>query len=251
MSVGRILLDTVSPSPSPSPSPGIPSPTAAADIALSSYYLAVVLLVISTLVVAIALFFALRYHSKVLQVVGWDVRRNGAHVTADSSGASVQAQEPSIAGPATAAPGGDLVYALKDVSPAPSTVDWTAVGGTLSSHSGDSFLTSFDTAGSFQITATYDDSGTSKTINKTVAIGATATASSSIALPFVIKNWGRLVVVIFGIGVVSALMAAKILDSTAGVGILGTLLGVGAVSTTTGGNSGGANTTGTGGGEGP
>lgn len=72
----------------------------------------------------------------------------------------------------------------------------------------------------------------------TIRPPATATASApALVIPFVVKNWGRLVIVLFGVGVISALMATKILDAAAGVGILGTLLGAGAVSATTGGTT--------------
>lgn len=118
-------------------------------------------------------------------------------------------------------------------------VTWRAEGATPSSGSGYSFVTTFNKPGDYEILATFSDSsGTETALQKKVKIGATSSgpAASAIVLPFVIKNWGRLVIIIFGVGVISAVMAAKILDAAAGIGILGTLLGVGAVTATSGGS---------------
>ena len=58
-------------------------------------------------------------------------------------------------------------------------------------------------------------------------------ATAGLVLPFVMRNWSRFVVVVFGTGVVAALMFAGVITAQGGIGLLGPLLGVGAVTAAT------------------
>ncbi|TFC87450.1 hypothetical protein [Cryobacterium sp. TMT4-31] len=228
-----ILVVDASATPTPSPNPG--DPTIAANVALSNYYLAILILVAALAVITIALVFAYNYHVQLLKVINSAVK-NGQTPKTTTDDAAIQGAEPAILGPDTGVPSTQLVFALMGVA---GEVSWVADGGLPPSGSGTGFATTFDKAGRYKVSATYfDGDNVTKTLGKDVVIAAAeapvSASSSGIALPFVIKNWGRLVVVIFGVGVISALMSTKILDAAAGVGILGTLLGVGAVTATSG-----------------
>lgn len=59
---------------------------------------------------------------------------------------------------------------------------------------------------------------------------AVARAGASLQALFSMRNWARFVIVIFGVGAVSALLFGKIITSEGGIGLLGALLGVGATS---------------------
>ncbi|MFU8946185.1 hypothetical protein ACLRGF_05555 [Mycetocola zhadangensis] len=189
----------------------------------------------SVAVIIIALVFAFNYHAKILNVISMAVA-NGQKVEPSSDDAVIQGAETSIFGPEVGVPSAKLEFVVVGVD-AGLLVSWIAEGGAPASDEGMSFVTLFEKAGDYKVTATYTDAdGSTHSLEKTVAIAAPAPApaAAAIALPFVIKNWGRLVIVLFGVGVVSALMSAKILDAAAGVGILGVLLGVGAVTATSG-----------------
>ena len=229
---------TVGAAPAPSPTSVDPT-TATVNVALSNYFLALGLLVAAVVVIIIALGFALLYHARLLSTITAAVKTNREHLgtTSDDVTKSLDLA-PSIVGPDEGSEAGELVFAVRRVDTA-QAVTWKAEGATPSSGSGYSFVTTFNKPGDYEIHATLtDSSGTETALQKKVKIGATSSgpAASAIVLPFVIKNWGRLVIIIFGVGVISALMATKILDAAAGIGILGTLLGVGAVTATSGGS---------------
>lgn len=228
MSALDLLVRAASPSPSPTSGPG-----AQADITLSNYFLATLLFSGAIVVIILALAFALIYHKMILRVIRKAAKR-GAPVISEVDGVGIQSKvtqpvETKISGPKDGAPSAKLEYTLEGVT-AGATVTWVAENGDPSKGEGPTFATRFDKPGSYRVTATATESaGSTKDYPKDVTIAAPGgTAGSPIVLPFVIKNWGRLVIVIFGVGVISALMSTKILDAAAGIGILGTLLGVGA-----------------------
>ncbi|CAN5302826.1 hypothetical protein BH11ACT4_BH11ACT4_10630 [soil metagenome] len=241
--LARSFADLPTPTPTPTSGPGAP-----ADLTLSNYFLAVALLIAALLVIVIALRFALVYHTRLLRLLTLVVRKGNATVVTESNDAVDRSIAPSeapaarVVGPGNGAPGSQLVFALSDATP--SDLKWSSTGGTPSTSTAPSYVVTYAKAGTYTVNATYtlSSGGTTKevSISREISIGAVP-KSASITLPFVIKNWGRLVIVIFGVGVISALMAVKVLDAAAGVGILGTLLGVGAVTATTGdgGGSGG------------
>lgn len=232
-------------SPSPGPTPFDPASTAA-NVALSNYYLAILLLCAAVGVIALALGFAWAYHREVLRVVhGAVTGPNPAPLGTTNDEVGVQSSEAEIVGPDRAEKAAELVFTVRNVASA-ANVTWVAEGSTTSSHSGSTLVTTFTADGEYKVEATYpeqvDGSTETRTLTKAVIIGphpaASAAANSQgppIAIPFVVKNWGRLVVVLFGVGVIAALMATRVLESAAGVGILGTLLGAGAVAATGGG----------------
>ena len=249
MSVTSVLKSLPGESPTPEPTPV--DPTSAANVPLSEFYLAAVMgplvLIASIVVVAIALRFAYRYHSKLLDVVKTAVLHGqvvGASNDDSVHGASAQSSAPEIVGPSAGAPSEKLAFVVNRLDPT-IPIDWTAETGTPSSISGPNFVTSFAEAKTHTVLASYTDAqNRSHELRKEVTVGVSAPSASPaapITLPFVVKNWGRLVIVTFGVGIVAMLMVTRILDPAAGVGVLGTLLGVGAASATPAvGGSGGA-----------
>lgn len=226
------LLGLMARATTPTPPPGIP--TEAANVAVSNYWLAILLLLASVVVILIALVFAYTYHARVLTVIALAVNR-GATVKSDSDDVVAQSRDTEIVGPNAGIPSESQVLTV--TAPEGADVTWLAEGGDPNVATGAIFVTRFHKAGRYRVAATIAGSnGGASTLSKDIIIGAPAGASAapSIGLPFVMKNWGRLVVVLFGVGVISALMAATILDAAAGIGILGALLGVGAVTATSG-----------------
>jgi hypothetical protein len=225
---------TTAPTPTPSPTPS--GPTSIADAALSNYYIAI-LLVLGTIAVIVAvLVFALRYHERLIKVIELSVKLNRAPVQTvnhDALHRSLGDTEPTIVGPGEAQPSASLTYRLKNVDD--DTVHWEAARSTVQASDGPIFQTSFDKPDVYVVVATYTDPNdkSEKTLVKPVVVAVPAT-TPAINLPFAIRNWGRLVVVIFGVGVIGTLISTKVLDGAVGVGILGTLLGIGAVTATTG-----------------
>ena len=243
MSIPELLIRvshvTQAATPSPSPTSG---PDAKLDVVASNFVIAGFLLGGSILVIAVALGFAFSYHTKLLEVVKFAVKYNGARIGTESSNVAalrslLQSVDSGsdIVGPETGAPSKKLQFSLNSTDIVP-PISWTTKDGDPQTFEGATFATRFDSVGTHEVTATYTDStNVSHPFSKNVTITAPApTPAPSIVLPFVIKNWGRLVIVIFGVGVISALMSTKILDAAAGIGILGTLLGVGAVTATSG-----------------
>lgn len=228
--------------PTPSPTPSAPALTAAE---VWGFNLALLLLFASVLVVVLALGFALIYHAKLLRVIRMAVKAGAPVATqfaAAVEGQPVKTKEsresvsPHIVGPRVGTPADTLVFAIEGDANE-STVSWTAEGADPSSAEKPCFVTAFAKAGNYVVVATFNssDDATTNRIEYIISVGAadsarkqSASGAAAITLPFVIGNWGRLVIVIFGVGVVGALMASAVIEEATGIGILGTLLGVGA-----------------------
>ena len=237
-----IAVLTASADPSPSPTPG---GSGAVDVALSDYYLAVGLLVSAIVVIVLALVFAWLYHRDALRVIEKLATTEGAPpVTIDSGGAVERGigVGPAIVGGGSGQKEAPLMFTVEHLGDG-ATVAWEVSGATIDEiDGGRTILATFAAEGDYEVRATVTEAdGTEVPLaSKRVKIAAPPVAAASapaIAIPFVVKNWGRLVIVLFGVGVISALMATRILDAAAGIGILGTLLGAGAVSATTGGSA--------------
>ena len=222
-------------------SSGADPATTAANVALSNYYLAIILLGAAILVIVIALVFTWAYHRRALEVITAGLARageGGAFAVVDG-GVGALSTGVQIKGPTHAAPSEELFFGI--VGAAGRTVVWTAEKSTETSGTGQTFMTSFADPGVYEVSATVE--GESESVTKKVTIGAAAPKSASpITIPFALKNWGRLVVVLFGVGVVAALMATAVISAEAGIGILGALLGVGATAAAAGGGDSGAST---------
>ncbi|MEV5071246.1 hypothetical protein MRBLMI12_002873 [Microbacterium sp. LMI12-1-1.1] len=230
--------------PAPSSTPGDPA-TGAVDVALSNYYLAIGLLLGAIVVIVLALVFAWLYHRDALRTIEKLATTPGAPPVAIDSGAAVERGihvGPAIIGSNVAHKDTAVMFTVEDLADG-ATVSWDVQGATIEEiDGGRTILATFAEDGTYKVRATVTDAGGTETelepkqvtIQPPVAASAPAPA---LVIPFVVKNWGRLVIVLFGVGVISALMATKILDAAAGVGILGTLLGAGAVSATTGGTA--------------
>lgn len=219
--------------PEPTNTPFDPAATSA-NIALSNYYMAIILLVAAIAVIVIALAFAFLYHRRALEVIRGAVAK-GQNVKTESSeivkGLGADAR---IKGPKTGAPGEELLFGLAGVDSG-KTVNWHAKMASPPSQGGQTFTTTFPKAGEYTVEATIE--GFPDPLQRTVTIGAAAATSAPVpvVIPFVLKNWGRLVIVVFGVGVIAALMAMRVVSAEAGIGILGALLGVGATTVAAGG----------------
>lgn len=235
--VSRNYLPAADPTPSPTPDVG-----GALTMSGAGVLLAVVFFLGSIAVIAIALAFAFQYHAKLLDVINTAAKSNSVRIGSESSTVGALAGTPQIEGPEAGAPSAKLEYSLAGVDPG-TTISWTAVGGDPASGNGAGFATRFDSAGTHEVSVEYSDAqNVTQSLTKNVVIAEKVSGPPTIVLPFVIKNWGRLVVVILGVGTVAALMALRIIGAEAGVAILGSLLGFGvatATSGTTGGKPGG------------
>jgi hypothetical protein len=220
----------------PTPTPFDPAATAA-NVALSNYYLAIILIVAAIVVIVIALGFAWIYHRKALEVIMSAVSRGAQVGSPADGGATTLGNGPRIVGPSSATPSEEVFFGLADVD-ASKTVAWTAEGGSPSAGGEHTFTTMFAAEGEYIVEVQIV--GEPQPLTRTVTVGTPAgSAPAPIAIPFVLKNWGRLVIVLFGVGVIAALMATAVISAEAGIGILGALLGVGATAAASGGGGGG------------
>lgn len=226
----------VSSTATPTPTPFDPAATAA-NVALSNYYLAIILIVAAIIVIVIALGFAWIYHRKALEVIMSAVSRGAPVGSPTVSEVTTLGSGPRIVGPSNGKPSEELFFGLADVE-AGKTVAWTAENATPSAGDAQTFTTTFATEGEHAVRV--DVEGLPETLEKKVTIGVAPSAGAApIVIPFILKNWGRLVIVVFGVGVIAALMSTTVISAEAGIGILGALLGVGATAAASGGGGGG------------
>jgi hypothetical protein len=193
---------------------------------------AIVILALTLLVIVLALGFSLIYHHRLLRSVDRAVAKGVVKsVTNVDVGGGAEVSRDSgitIAGPAEVTAGEAVTYRVEGGT---SDLTWTIEGGGAqpATGAGGEFTTTFQTPG----TATIGVDFTGVTGQKAVTVKAppaAAPAASGIVLPFAIRNWGRLVVVLLGIGIVAALMTLDVISAEGGIGLLGALLGVGAAS---------------------
>jgi hypothetical protein len=218
--------------PEPTNTPFDPAATVA-NAALSNYYMAIGILIAAIVVIVIALGFALLYHRRALEVIAVAVARGQGVSTESDEVAKGLSTDARIKGPKTGMPNEELLFGLAGVE-SDKTVNWRADKATPSSQGGATFTTTFEKAGEYTIEATVE--GLPDAVKHSITIGAatTAAAPTPVVIPFVLKNWGRLVIVLFGVGVIAALMSTRIVSAEAGIGILGALLGAGATAVATG-----------------
>lgn len=202
---------------------------------------------LSLLVIVVALFFISAYHRRLLRIISWAVR-HGAPVGTSSE--LVAGRAPQVAGQglgadaapfgvtsdvdgSEATPGQDVTFSAIGGDPAKdrATISWSSEGGKPANGTGATFVTRAPTSGKLTVLATWDSE---TPVTHSVTVGTVSAPGSDgpagIVLPFAIRGWGGFVVTVLGIGVVVALMFAKVISESAGVGILGTLLGLGAAS---------------------
>lgn len=233
-------------SPSDSePATGINSTTGLSHNYLLAYFFAF----IPGIIVLFLLIFLYFYHAKILKVIEKAVLKGTVRpitttessiITQGDASTKTQSVAPdsgppvAMSGPAFAQIGRELVYELTGITD-PTGVIWTAEKGEPSiTENKLVFRTEFKTAEKHTVSVEYTSASQTATLTREVIITGADNAIPTVSLPFVVRNWGRLVVMIFGLGTIASLMAAGALDSVAGVGILGTLLGVGAVISTSG-----------------
>lgn len=222
----------------PSPEPLDPASTVA-NVALSNYYLAVTLFIGAIVVIALALTFAWMYHRAALTTIQKMAKSGKQAVATTSEDALTEGvdSEPAIVGSSAGTKAEDLMFTVTNLADG-DTVTWDVSGATFHEvDSGRTIVAQFAADGTYKVRASITGkTGAKRELEpKEVKVGPqTAAPAPAIVIPFVVKNWGRLVIVLFGVGVIAALMATQILDAAAGVGILGTLLGAGAVASTPG-----------------
>lgn len=192
--------------------------------------------------VVAVLIFLYAYHRMVLGIVATSVRR-GQHVQAahvpvlpGDGGVGVQSKEPKITSDldgAQPAPGQDVTFRLEGLSDGddPATTTWASEHGSPAIGAGATFSSRAPGQGAWTVTATRDGQAP-VTLELSVAStrgDGTVGSAPVVELPFALRGWGGLIVTIIGIGVVVALMFARVVSAEGGLGILGTLVGVGAV----------------------
>ncbi len=199
---------------------------------------AIFILGITCVVIGICLWFVFRYHQQLLATIDHAVKAGAAGpISAEDHGVGVQSREVTdggvtITGPSTAVSGEEVTFTADGLTGG-ETLAWTVSGdvGADPAAGGDAtFTTRFATAGTATVALDLVG-GTAPaplTVTVTAPASAPTTGAKGVVLPFVVRNWGRLVVVLFGAGLVGCLMALGVIGSEGGVALLGALLGVGA-----------------------
>ena len=224
--------------PTPTPS----TTTAVVNVTLSNYWLATGIVIATVVVIALALAFMWIYHRRALRTLEVLASTPGAPpigvMSQDAYGSQFTQQPKVIVGSVDGQKGVGLMYVIKDVDDG-DAVTWDIPDADVEVVSNSAVIAKFKKDGTHTVNAkVVDAAGTDLPVQPmTVTIKPQTVAAPGVVIPFVLKNWGRLVVVLFGAGVVAALMATKILDSAAGIGVLGVLLGAGVASTATGGGA--------------
>lgn len=188
------------------------------------------------LVVVAGLIFALIYHSRLLKTVDKAIdagqrigtKSEPAH---DGVGAQAAPGEIGVDGPAEVESGASATFTAVGYATA-TAVSWTVDGGGAEPSEGDGreINVKFGSAGTAIVTAS-ESGRQSKPLNVSVK-DPPKKLPEGIVLPFAVANWGRLLVVCLGVGIVGALMVWDVISAAAGMGPLGALLGVGAASAT-------------------
>lgn len=235
--------------PTPTPSPT----TTAVNAALSNYWIAVAILLVTAVVIVLVLTFMWLYHRKALDTLTTIATTpGGPPVGIESNDAFSDTmslvRRIVVVGSAEGQKGIGLMYVLQGLEPN-EKAEWKVDGATVEVVANNAAIVKFTKDGTHTVDATVmtktdDDKWESiaqpvRPLKVTIA-PAKATAATAIMIPFVVKNWGRLVVIILGAGLISTLMALRVLDSAAGIGALGVLLGVGVTTTATAGTTAGA-----------
>lgn len=223
-----------------------PGTTAGSNATTVNNAMGVVALAVAFGFLALALGFSLLYHRRLLNTIDLAIKR-GAKVSTrtdpalDGPHPDLQGREvvgeSGISGPDTATVGVAADFEVENYSSDDPTkpVTWSVEGGNAlpKEGTGPSITFIFTEAGNATVTASADSKNP---ITKKVAVKAAAVPSTSepggIVLPFVLANWGRLVVVTMGTGTVAALMTWGVISSDGGIGVIGTLLGAGAAAAT-------------------
>jgi hypothetical protein len=195
---------------------------------------AIFILGLTCVVIALCLWFVFRYHQQLLATIDKAVARGAAGpISAEDHGVGVQSREVAggvkITGPSTVTTGAQAMFTADGLSGG-ETLSWTVdgdVGADPAAGGDQTFTTTFAKAGT--ATVALDLVGGTAPPPLTVTVTAPAVdGAKGVVLPFVVRNWGRLVVVLFGAGLVGSLMVLGVIGSEGGVALLGALLGVGA-----------------------
>lgn len=147
MSISDVLIRDADPAPTSTPDPL--DPQTVANLTVSNYYLAVLLILAAIAVIALSLAFAFRYHSKLIEVVK---RAVGPSTPIAISNDNVLAQSagPALTGPTEGVVGSKLAFSVERPLDGV-TISWVAEKGDPSSDTGTSFATSYAKAGSYEV----------------------------------------------------------------------------------------------------
>lgn len=182
----------------------------------------------------IGLIFAYVYHNRIFNAI--DKAISYGQPIGETSNSDVFKQNSlaraitSISGPNDVITGTQVAY----LAPA-SDVEWSIEGdvdGEIAT-STDALVVTFRKAGPATIIATKDGDSMFP-FYLPISVRDSAPNDSGIRLPFVMQNWGRFVLVSFGVGLLGAMIVWDSITAEAGIGMIGTLLGVGAASASTG-----------------
>jgi hypothetical protein len=195
-----------------------------------------VFVVAAVVVIAIGLVFARQYHERLLATIDLAVERGQAGPISTTNESALTETRTrggavlGVTGPATVEVGQRATFEATGADEA-GDVTWSVEGGGAvpSSGRGTTFDVTFSMPGRAELTVARTDGLTATAPVEVVA--APRAEGEGVVLPFVIRNWARLVVVIFGVGAISALMALGVLSAEGGIGVLGALLGIGGAST--------------------
>ncbi|GAA4375753.1 hypothetical protein [Paeniglutamicibacter cryotolerans] len=203
--------------------------------------LPVVFLGASMIVIAAALYFALRYHKLLIDFMG-SALKQGTTYAAEPVAATPRELMPGhaddpvprIIGASACTPGQEMVFTIsppiRDSTGDPQQVTWSVDDKEVAGFSEGYLKYTFKKSGTSVVQAEADGAAIAP-----FAVHVEPVKSARPSLPFAIENWGRMVVLLFGLGIVGALMAISVLSTDAGAGLLGAMLGLGAASAGSGG----------------
>lgn len=198
--------------------------------------IAALFLAAAFLALASGLLFSYLYHRKLLEAIPGIMRAAAGTTSVTSTDSEAIAStfaegDFDIDRPPVVTKGKKAMFNARNS--ADRTVTWTAAGAGVAPEAetgaGVTFGVTFAEAGPATVTAKVD--GATASVGFEVQEAASASVGG-IVLPFAVRNWGRLVVTILGVGVIAALMALNVVSGEGGIGILGALLGVGAAAAT-------------------
>jgi len=200
---------------------------------------AVLILIFAALLVVASLGFIYLYHRRLLNSIDQALAEGQTVGTVDDSigvqgfRANVATDSGiAIAGPADAVAGKPTKFSSTGI-PAGATISWTVEGVEADPTTATTadFTTTFKASGAATVKLAVTGQPAVAPLSVAVKNAATTT-TPSVVFPFAVRNWGRLVVVIFGAGLIGALMVLNVISGEGGIGILGALFGVGAATAT-------------------
>lgn len=202
------------------------------SIDASRIWTAVVFVLASVSVIAIGLYWSYSYHRRLLGTIDAAIAKGVVKKVdvenIDSLGPRTRgSKQIGVSGPSQAVAGEAVTFTATGIQDA-AGVNWTVsgAGATPESGTGASIVVTFAGSGKATV-APHLSEHVSSPLEVTVTEPPPPGSAEGIVLPFVLRNWARFVVVIFGVGAIAGLMALSIISAEGGIGLLGALLGIG------------------------